>query len=209
MTSKSKVLKGSRPKGKDTSRYKTFKPRASFDPKPYYMKVMVQNKKKHFRSKPKGPIRLWVPKYETVFALDMLQGRSKEAFLVPRQWLPTSYDRIKAYVQNPNSKKEGGIAGFIGNQKRRIIGICTIANSYISINNVWLVEGLKHNILSISQFCNSGYEVMFNKNNCIIMNESDKYIVFKGRKKSNVYKINFSELGDKKVLYLLSMSDVK
>lgn len=47
----------------------------------------------------------------------------------------------------------------------------TIGNSPISINNVWLLDGLKHNLMSISQFCDCGYEVMFNKNNCIIMNE--------------------------------------
>lgn len=72
----------------------------------------------------------------------------------------------------------------------------TIGNSFISNNNVWLVDGLKHNLLSISQFCESGYEVMFNKNNCIVKNESDKSTMFKGKRKRNVYKIKFSELVD-------------
>ena len=89
--------------------------------------------------------------------------------------------------------KEGGNVGFWGNQKEKIIGTSTIGNSSISINNVWLVDGLKHNLLSISQFCDSGYEVMFNKNNCIVINESDRSIMFKGRRKGNVYKINFFE----------------
>lgn len=80
--------------------------------------------------------------------------------------------------------------GFGGNQKGKISSMGTIiGNSSISINNVWLVDGLKDNILSISQFCDSGYEVMFNKNNCIAVKESDKSIVFKGRRNGNVYKI--------------------
>ena len=47
--------------------------------------------------------------------------------------------------------KEGGTVGFGGNQTGKIIGSGTIGNSSISINNVWLVDGLRHNLLSISQ----------------------------------------------------------
>lgn len=64
--------------------------------------------------------------------------------------------------------------GFGGNQKVKTTGMDTIGNSYISINNVRLVDGLKHNLLSISQFFYSGYEVM---------NEYDKSILFKGMRK--------------------------
>jgi len=39
----------------------------------------------------------------------------------------------------------------------------TIVNSSISINNVWFVDGLRHNLLNISRFCDSGYDVMFDK----------------------------------------------
>lgn len=64
------------------------------------------------------------------------------------------------------------------------------------INNVWLVDGLKYNLLSISQFHDNGYEVMFNKNICTIMNDFDKSLVLKGKRKGNVYKIKFYELAD-------------
>ena len=43
--------------------------------------------------------------------------------------------------------KEGGTVGFGGNQTGKIISSGTIGNSSISINNVWLVDGLKHNLL--------------------------------------------------------------
>lgn len=68
--------------------------------------------------------------------------------------------------------KEWGTVKFGGNQKEKFIGMGTVGNSSFSINNVWLLDALKHNLFSISQFCDSGYEVMFNKNNCIVMNES-------------------------------------
>jgi len=86
--------------------------------------------------------------------------------------------------------------GFVGNQKGKIIGSRIIDNSSISINNVWFVDGLKNNLLRISHFCDNGYEVLFDENNCTIINNSDKSIMFKGKRKCNVYKINFYELAD-------------
>jgi len=105
--------------------------------------------------------------------------------------------------------KEGRTVGFGGNKTGKIIGTGTIGNSTISINNVWLVDGLRHNLLRISQFCDNGYDVLFVKNNCTMINKDDQSIVFKGKRRINVYKINFSELIDQKVLCLLSMSDKK
>jgi len=46
--------------------------------------------------------------------------------------------------------KEGGNVKFGGNQSGKIIGIGTIGNSSISINNVRLVDGLEHNDESIN-----------------------------------------------------------
>jgi len=98
---------------------------------------------------------------------------------------------------------------FGGNQSRKIIGTGTIGNSSISINNVWLVDGLEHNMLSISQFFDNGYDVMFEKTNCTIINKYNKFIMFKGKRVENVYKINFFELVDQKVICLPSMNDKK
>ena len=62
-----------------------------------------------------------------------------------------------------------------------------IGNSSIPINNVWFVDGHRHNLLSISKFFDSGYDVMFDKRNCTVINKNDKYIVFKGKRKNDVY----------------------
>ena len=45
-------------------------------------------------------------------------------------------------------------------------------------------DGLEHNLLSISQFCDNGYDVLFEKANCTVINKNDKSIVFKGSTKS-------------------------
>lgn len=69
------------------------------------------------------------------------------------------------------------------------------------------MSGLKHNLLSISQFFDSGYKVLFDKNFYSIINESDKSIMFKGKRKGSVYKINLPELTDQKVICLIPVSD--
>jgi len=69
--------------------------------------------------------------------------------------------------------KEGGNVKFGENQADKIIGTGTIGSSSISINNVWLVDGLEHNLLSISQFYDDGYDVMFDKTNCTVVNKND------------------------------------
>jgi len=43
---------------------------------------------------------------------------------------------------------------------------------------VWLVDGLEHNLLSITQFCDNGYDVMFEKTNCTVMNKDDNSVMF-------------------------------
>jgi hypothetical protein len=93
--------------------------------------------------------------------------------------------------------------GFGGKQKGKIIGIGTVGNSSLSINNVWLVEGLKHNLIRISQFCDSGFMVVFDKDSCTVTRESDKSVVFRGLRKDNVYKVNLSELTEQKIVCLL------
>jgi len=70
---------------------------------------------------------------------------------------------------------------------------------------VSLADGLRHNLLSISQFCDNGYDVRFDKTNCTVVNKNDNSIVFKGKRIYNVYKINFSELVDQNVVCLLTI----
>ena len=51
------------------------------------------------------------------------------------------------------TKRKGGYVTFGGNAKRRIIGQGNIGNGTSSlIESVLLVDGLKHNLLSISNF---------------------------------------------------------
>ena len=92
---------------------------------------------------------------------------------------------------------KGGAVGFGGMSKGKIIGVGKSGISFlVSTNNVLYVEGLKYNLLSISQFCNSGYIVSFNKDQCIVKIEEGKSF-FTAKQHNNLYEIDLIDLGKK------------
>ena len=62
-----------------------------------------------------------------------------------------------------------GYVTFGEKNKGKIIGKGIIGNkSNFLIEDVLLVDGLKYNLLSISQLCDKGYIIRFESNACII-----------------------------------------
>ncbi|XP_075100569.1 uncharacterized protein LOC142176524 [Nicotiana tabacum] len=59
-------------------------------------------------------------------------------------------------------------------------------NKNCDITEVYLVDGLNYNLLSISQLCDSGYEVKFKKTGCAIEDEIGKKILT-GKRYGNIY----------------------
>ena len=104
--------------------------------------------------------------------------------------------------------KPGGHVGFGGNQRGKIIGSGTVGNGNLpSINNVLLVDGLMHNLLSISQLSDNGYDIIFNQKSCKAVSQKDGTILFNGKRKNNIYKIKLSELKSQNVKCLLSVNN--
>ena len=72
----------------------------------------------------------------------------------------------------------------------RSISSGTIGNGTLpSITNVLLVDGLMHNLLSISQLSDNGYDIIFNQNSYKAVSQKDGSIIFNGKRKKNIYKI--------------------
>ena len=87
-----------------------------------------------------------------------------------------------------------GYVTFGDNNKGKIIGKGTIGNkSNFFIKDVLLVDGLKHNLLSISQLCDKGYIVKFESNACII-EKPHKNMSMIALKQNNVYTIDINDL---------------
>ena len=84
-------------------------------------------------------------------------------------------------------KQEGHVT-YGDNNKGRIIGRGFIGDkSNLLVHEVLYVEGLKHNLLSISQLCDKGYQVIFKPNSCEICLPSSKAVMLIGKRINNVY----------------------
>ncbi|KAH9725866.1 hypothetical protein KPL70_008032 [Citrus sinensis] len=87
--------------------------------------------------------------------------------------------------------ENGGDVSFGDNSKGKILGIGNVGKvSSTLIENVCLVENLKHNLISISQLCDKGYKVIFDKLSCVIENSCDDKTLFVGNRCGNVYIID-------------------
>ena len=104
----------------------------------------------------------------------------------------------RGWIQVCFPYKEKGRICYIGdNAKGRIIGQCNIGNDTSSlIESVLLVNGLKHNLLSISQLCDKGFKVIFEASHCIINDIQNDKSIFMGHRCDNVYTINISKYDD-------------
>jgi len=140
-------------------------------------------------------MKICVPKCEIIYVLDMLYGIIKTPLIGHGQWLFQTL-----------TLKEWGTMGFWGNKKGKIIGtkLLVILQSQSIMSNL-LMD------LSIIYLASVNFVIVVMKW-CLIRtpaNDSDKSIIFIGKRKDNVYKINFFKLADQKIVFLLSVSDEK
>ena len=87
-------------------------------------------------------------------------------------------------------KQKGGHVTFGDNSQVKIIGIGNIGgNPSPLIENVFLVDKLKYNLLSISKLCDKGYKINFEKDKCFI-SDCTNNIIYTGNRIANVYIID-------------------
>jgi len=96
------------------------------------------------------------------------------------------------------TKLDGGTVTFGDKSKGNVIGVGKVPlSSTCDVDEVYLVDELGYNLLSISQLCDNDYEVHFKKHGWFIEDES-------GNRDRNVYTIkNLETFGDR--IYLTSM----
>ena len=91
--------------------------------------------------------------------------------------------------------KDEGFVTFGDNKKGKIIGLGNIKISPTTfIENVLLVYKLKHNLLSISQLCDVGFDVRFKASMCIVVDPSNLNSIFIGKILDNVYIVDLDDL---------------
>jgi hypothetical protein len=96
-----------------------------------------------------------------------------------------------SYVKNRDSQDT--IMFGDGNQgKVKGLGKIAITNEY-SISNVFLVESLGYNWLSVSQLCHMGYNCLFTNIVVSVFRRSDGSLAFKGALDDKLYLVDFSK----------------
>ncbi|KAI3666984.1 hypothetical protein L6452_42025 [Arctium lappa] len=71
-------------------------------------------------------------------------------------------------------EEKGPSMTFGGNGKGYTRGFGVLSNGTTTFRRVAYVDGLKHNLLTISQLCDKDYEIRFSKKACSVVNENGK-----------------------------------
>ncbi|KAJ9542306.1 hypothetical protein OSB04_028812 [Centaurea solstitialis] len=95
-----------------------------------------------------------------------------------------------------NYREERGPAvTFGGNGKGQTRGYGTLTNGVTTFKRVAYVEGLMHNLLSISQLCDKNHKVSFSKKKCKVKNRR-KEVILTGVRHADIYIINMNTSTD-------------
>ncbi|KAJ9564972.1 hypothetical protein OSB04_000938 [Centaurea solstitialis] len=95
-----------------------------------------------------------------------------------------------------NYREERGLAvTFGGNGKGQTRGYGTLTNGVTTFKRVAYVEGLMHNLLSISQLCDKNHKVSFSKKKCKVKNRR-KEVILTGVRHADIYIINMNTSTD-------------
>jgi hypothetical protein len=96
-----------------------------------------------------------------------------------------------SYVKNKDSQDT--IIFGDGNQgKVKELGKIAIRTEH-SISNVFLVESLRYNLLSVSQLCHMSYNCLFTNIDVSVFRRSDGSLAFKGVLDGKLYLVDFSK----------------
>ena len=81
---------------------------------------------------------------------------------------------------------EGGGVAFGNGKSGTIVGIGKIGESHShSIDCAYLVDGLKHNLLSVSQLCDKDTLVVFSPTRCLVVNMNTGDVMLRGKQYKN------------------------
>ncbi|GJS07429.1 putative ribonuclease H-like domain-containing protein [Tanacetum coccineum] len=84
-----------------------------------------------------------------------------------------------------------------------ILGFGDLQWGNILITRVYFVEGLRHNLFSVGQFCDSDLEVALRRNTCFVRN-LEGVDLLKGNRTTNLYTINLHKMASTSLICLMA-----
>ncbi|KAI3715071.1 hypothetical protein L6452_22037 [Arctium lappa] len=89
--------------------------------------------------------------------------------------------------------KSGGAITFGDNMQGQIKGYGEITRGNVYVSKVACVDGLKHNLISISQLCDHGFDVKFQEKHCSLLHSKTGQEMIRVDRKGNLYRMNFTK----------------
>ncbi|GJX94335.1 retrovirus-related pol polyprotein from transposon TNT 1-94, partial [Tanacetum coccineum] len=96
-----------------------------------------------------------------------------------------------------------GIIKFGNDQIAKIIGYGDYQIGNVTISRVYYVEGLRHNLYSVGQLCDSNLEIAFRKHTCFVRN-LEGIDLLTGSQGTNLYTLSIGDMIKSCPIYLLS-----
>ncbi|KAI3680869.1 hypothetical protein L6452_35646 [Arctium lappa] len=109
------------------------------------------------------------------------------------------------YLLTEYKEEKGPSVTFGGNVKGFTRGFGVLSDGTTTFRRVAYVDGLKHNLLSISQLCDKDYEVRFSKKACSVVDEKGK-LALNGYRRENVYVIDMDSTITENLCFLSKAS---
>ncbi|MGI4673372.1 GAG-pre-integrase domain-containing protein [Klebsiella pneumoniae] len=105
-------------------------------------------------------------------------------------------------------ERAGPSITFGDDSKGYVVGYGLIAKDNVIIEEVALVDGPKHNLLSVTQLCDKGNNVLFTSEACIVSEKKSNEVVLTGYRKGNVYLADFNSTKAESMTCLFSKASM-
>ncbi|KAI3522308.1 hypothetical protein L1887_11842 [Cichorium endivia] len=114
----------------------------------------------------------------------------------------------REYLRDYRTLDDAGNVRFGNNETCPIRGYDKITNGQFTISRVAFVEGLKHNLVSISQLVvGTGNAVTFNNQGSVITKEATNKVLLKSERKGSMFPLNLKSVTGGQSLCLLSKAN--
>ncbi|GJZ57117.1 retrovirus-related pol polyprotein from transposon TNT 1-94, partial [Tanacetum coccineum] len=163
-------------------------------------KKIVHLKETTFKSveTPKSEIKIYSRRPKQIKSI----GSSKKAKIVESKinnnsepthlWGSNAID-VPSSSSLVNNSKFLGTVRFGNDQVAKIMGYSDYQHGNVIISRVYYVEGIRHNLFSAGQFCDTDIEVAFQKNTCFIRNLKGDDLLL-GSRDTNLYTICLDDM---------------
>ena len=112
--------------------------------------------------------KIWRPKInKSIFVQMALHSKEKDLWIIDSGFSRHMIGDKMKIDKLINYKGDNASFGDDSSRKKRGLGYL-MPSDKMSIHDVYYVDGLKYNIISVSQICDHGYEVVFDEHGCQI-----------------------------------------